>query len=76
MIGSDQRVAPLDALKSITAWAAWQYFEDDSKGTLAEGKLADMVVLSDNPLTIDPAKIGTIEVLQTIKEGKTVYSKE
>ena len=76
VIGSDQRIAPLDAVKSITAWAAWQYFEEDSKGTLAKGKLADMVVLSDNPLTIDPAKIDTIEVLRTIKEGRTVYSKE
>ncbi len=43
---------------------------------LEVGKLADMVILSDNPLTIDPMKINTIRVMETIKEGKTVYTRK
>jgi len=50
--------------------------EQASKVSLEPGKLADMVVLSDNPLTIDPMKINTIKVLETIKEGITVYTRQ
>ena len=63
----------MEGLKTMTIWAAEQYGEQASKGSLEPGKLADMVVLSDNPLTIDPMKINTIKVLKTIKEGKTIY---
>ena len=72
-IGIDQRITPMEGLKTMTIWAAEQYGEQASKGSLEPGKLADMVVLSDNPLTIDPMKINTIKVLKTIKEGKTIY---
>ena len=75
VIGPDERVSPLEALKATTINAAYQYFEEASKGTIEVGKLADLVILSDNPLTIDPAKIAEIRVLETIKEGKTVYKK-
>ncbi len=73
MIGADQRVSPFIALKSITAWAAWQYFEEDRKGTLAPGKLADLVVLDKDPTQVEPSVIRDIRVLETIKEGRTVY---
>jgi predicted amidohydrolase YtcJ len=73
-IGLDQRITPMEGLKTMTIWAAEQYGEQASKGSLEPGKLADMVVLSDNPLTIDPMKINSIVVLKTIKEGKTVYT--
>jgi predicted amidohydrolase YtcJ len=69
-------VTPLEAMKMITLWGAEQYGEQASKGSLEAGKLADMVVLSDNPLTIDPMKINTIVVLETIKDGKTVYARQ
>jgi hypothetical protein len=72
-MGPGERLTPLEALKAITLWGAHQHFEEKTKGSLEPGKLADMVVLSDNPLTIDPATINTVEVLQTIKEGRTVY---
>jgi len=75
-IGPDQRVTPLEGLKAMTIWAAEQYDEQASKGSLEPGKLADMVILSDNPLTIEPTKINTIVVLETIKEGKAVYKRE
>jgi predicted amidohydrolase YtcJ len=76
IIGADQRVTPLEALKAITIWGARQQFEEKTKGSLTAGKLADMVVLSDNPLTIEPMQINKIVVLQTIKEGKTVYTRK
>jgi len=76
IIGADERVTALEAVKMITLWSAEQFGEQASKGSLEPGKLADMVILSENPLTIDPMKINTIVVVETIKEGKTVYARE
>lgn len=75
IIGPEERVTPYEAMKMITLWGAEQFGEQAIKGSLEPGKLADMVILSENPLTIDPAKINTIVVLETIKEGKTVYQR-
>ena len=75
VIGPDQRISPYIALKSITDWAAYQYFEEDKKGTIKEGKLADFVILDKNPLKIEPSEIINIQVLETIKENKNVYRK-
>jgi predicted amidohydrolase YtcJ len=74
VIGPDQRVSPYIALKSITEWAAWQYREEDDKGTLAEGKRADLVILDGNPLKVAPETIMDLRVLQTIKDGVVVHS--
>ena len=74
VIGADQRVRPLEGLKSMTIWAAEQYGEEASKGSLAVGKLADLVILDQNPLTVEPLKIRNIRVLETIKEGRTIYT--
>ena len=73
VIGPDQRVDAYTALRSITDWAAYQCFEEDRKGTLTVGKLADLVILSEDPLLVEPAAIKDIQVLETIKDGKTVY---
>jgi hypothetical protein len=73
VIGPDQRVTPLEALKAITINAAYQYFEEKSKGSIEPGKLADLVILDKNPLTVAPDAIKDIKVVETIKEGKTVY---
>ena len=75
LLGENQKVNPYEALKAITINAAYQNKEEDIKGTIEEGKLADLVILSDNPITCDPMKIKDIEVLETIKEGKTLYTK-
>ncbi|GAB5527776.1 MAG: amidohydrolase [Roseivirga sp.] len=75
VIGPDERVSPYIALKSVTQWAAYQYFEEEIKGTLTSGKLADLVILNQNPLKINPAELRDIVVLETIKEGQTVYKK-
>ena len=73
VLGADQRVSPYLALKSMTSWAAYQYFEEDSKGTLAAGKLADFVILDQNPMTVPSNQIKNIKVLATFKEGKEVF---
>jgi predicted amidohydrolase YtcJ len=73
VLGADQRLTPLEALKALTIWSAYQHFEEDQKGSIEAGKLADFAILSDNPLTVDPATIRDIKVLETIKEGTTVY---
>ena len=73
-IGPDERLTPWDALRCITVNSAYQCGEEDRKGTLEVGKLADLVVLEANPLKVDPTTIKDIGVLETIKEGRTVYS--
>lgn len=73
VLGPDQRVTPVEGLKAMTIWVAEQYGEQDSKGSLQAGKLADLVILSENPLKVDKLKIKDIKVVETIKEGKTIY---
>ncbi|MCA4896164.1 MAG: amidohydrolase [Cytophagales bacterium] len=76
VMGPDEKLTPYEALKSITIWGAEQFFEEEKKGTLTVGKLADMVVLDKNPLKVDPMTLKDIVVLETIKEGKTIYEKK
>ncbi|GAB7184628.1 predicted amidohydrolase YtcJ [Kitasatospora sp. Ki12] len=73
VLGPEQRVSALDAVRAITLNAAHQYGEQDRKGSIEVGKLADLVILSANPLTVDPEAIGDIEVIETIKAGTTVH---
>lgn len=75
VLGEAQKVSPYIALKTMTDWAAYQYFEEDIKGTLSTGKYGDFVVLSDNPITIEPSKIKDIKVLATYKQGQLVYQR-
>jgi predicted amidohydrolase YtcJ len=73
ILGESQRLRPMDALKAMTIWPAYQHFEEASKGSLEVGKLADMVILDQNPLSVDLANIKGIKVLETIKEDVSVY---
>lgn len=73
-IGPDQRITPLEGLKTMTIWAAEQYGETADKGSLEVGKLADLVILDKNPLKVEPMAIKDIKIIETIKEGKTIYS--
>lgn len=75
VIGKEQRIDVYDALKGITIHGAIQYGEQDQKGSLEAGKQANMVILSDNPLKIDPMKLDTIQVEQTILKGQVIYKK-
>ncbi len=73
VLGPDQRISPYHALRAVTATAAWQIREENTKGTLEAGKLADLVILDRNPLKVDPRQIDEIRVLETLKEGETIY---
>jgi predicted amidohydrolase YtcJ len=74
VLGPGQRVEPFIALKAMTIWAAYQHFEEKTKGTIEVGKLADLVILSDDPLTVRRTQLAEIKVMETIKNGKSVYT--
>jgi predicted amidohydrolase YtcJ len=72
-LGPDQRITPYEALQMITIDAAHQYFEEGSKGSIKPGKRADLVILSADPTKVDPMTIKDIKVIETIKDGKTIW---
>ena len=72
-LGPDERIGPLEALEAITIDGARMYGEEATKGSIEPGKLADLVVLSGNPLTVPAAAIKDLRVEETIKEGRTVW---
>jgi predicted amidohydrolase YtcJ len=76
IIGEEERLTPYEALQAITIWSAYQHFEEERKGSLSPGKLADLVILDKNPLKVAPQDIKDIQVMETIKEGETVFSRE
>lgn len=73
LCGPEQCIGVYDALKGVTINGAYAYFEEDSKGSIKPGKRADLIIVSDNPLTIDPMELRDIVVIETIKDGKTIY---
>jgi predicted amidohydrolase YtcJ len=73
VIGPQHRVDVITGLKAMTIWPAYQHFEEDKKGSLKVGKLADFVILSADPTAIDPETIDQIKVTETVKEGSTIY---
>ena len=75
VIGPDERISVLDGLKALTIDGAYQYFEEDRKGSIAVGKLADLVILTANPTKVDPMAIKDIKIVETIKKGKTVFKR-
>jgi predicted amidohydrolase YtcJ len=76
VIGPDERLTAAEAFKAITISSARQHYEEDTKGSIEIGKRADLVILSDNPLSIDVSKINEIIVLETIKDGEVVWRRE
>ena len=76
ILGESERVSNLDALKAITINAAWQLGEENSKGTLESGKIADLVILNKNPLETPKENLLDLKVIETIKNGKTIYKVE
>lgn len=73
VLGEEQRIPVLAAIEAVTKNAAYQYFEEDIKGTIKENKLADLVILDKNPLKVDVDDIRNIKVLETFKEGNSIY---
>lgn len=76
VLGPEQRVSAERALRALTIDAARQYFDEDEKGSIAVGKLADLVVLDGNPLAVAPDDILAIEVVQTLVDGEVAYPRD
>ncbi len=74
-LGPDQKLGIWNALQAVTLYGAYQNFEEDRKGSITPGKQADLVILGRNPLTEDPATLREIPVLETIKDGRTIWKK-
>lgn len=72
-LGPGERIEAYQALQALTTGAAYQMFEEDRKGRIVEGQLADFVILNADPVRTDVDDIRSIQVLETIKEGVTVY---
>ena len=72
-LGPDQRLAPMDALRAVTIWPAWQHHDEATRGSITVGKQADLVVLDADPLTVEPMSIRNIRVLLTVKEGREIF---
>jgi len=74
-LGPEQRLTPREAVRAVTIDAARQLFEEERKGSIEMGKLADLVVLSANPLSVEPMSIRDLTVKETVKEGETVFKR-
>jgi len=74
-LGPEQRLTAREALRAVTIDAARQLFEEERKGSIEVGKLADLVVLSSNLLAVEPMRIREIAVEETVKEGETVFKR-
>ena len=74
-LGEAQRATPYEALYAMTMGGAYQYFEEDVKGSITTGKLADLVILEANPLEVPTDTLADVDVIETISHGKTVYTR-
>ena len=73
VLGAEQTITVMEALKAVTVNGAYQIFEEDRKGSIAAGKAADLVILEKNPLTVPKDELREIRVLETIKSGDTIF---
>jgi len=76
VIGPDERLTAHEGLRALTIDAAHQYGEEATKGSIEPGKFADFAILDANPTKVDAAAIKDIKVVETIKDGKSVYMRE
>ena len=75
-VGLDQRLTREDALRSATMGGAYLTFEEDEKGSIEDGKLADLAVLTDDPLTCAEIDLKDIKAETTIVDGRIVFQRE
>lgn len=73
VLGAEQRISALQAVNALTVNAAYQLFEENAKGILAPGKLADFTVLEQNPLSVSETSLKDVKVARTVKEGEVIY---
>ena len=74
VLGEEQKISTYSALEAMTINAAYQHFEDDIKGSIEVGKLADLVVLSEDPLSIDTKNLLEVNVVATFSRGVEVFN--
>lgn len=75
VLGAEERADAYTALQALTTGPAYQLFEEERKGKLKAGLLADFVILDKNPLKVSVSELRDIKVLETIKAGRTIYPK-
>jgi len=75
-LGKDQQLTPYEGLKTITINSAYQHKQEEIKGSIKVGKMADFVILAENPMTVAADKIKDIKVLETIKEGEVIFRRD
>ena len=73
VLGPDQRASVVEAIYAVTQGAAYQYFEEDEKGSITVGKRADFVILEQNPLLVDPQELEDIAIVETFSRGASVF---
>lgn len=76
VLGKDEKISVLEAIKAVTINSAYQYGEEDVKGSLKAGKKADLIIVDRNPLNVDKNELRNIKILETIKDGKTIYKSD
>ena len=72
----EQKLTVEQMLRGFTINGAYASFEENLKGSLEEGQLADFVILSQDPTRCDPMKLRDIAVEETVLGGRTVYRKK
>jgi predicted amidohydrolase YtcJ len=73
VLAPDERVSAEQALRAYTIDAAWASHDEDRRGSITPGKYADFLLLSDDPVSVDSARIGAIDVLATFVAGECVH---
>ena len=68
--GPDQRISTHEALRAVTIGAAYSWRRDHDLGSIADGKIANLTVLDDDPYTVDPTTLGRIRVRGSVFEGR------
>ncbi len=76
LLGPDERVSVESALRAMTIDAAWQCHSDHEVGSLEVGKLADFVLLEDDPREVESRELAKIKILETWVHGRRVYTRE
>ena len=75
VLGPHERATVEEALHAVTLGAAYQYYEEDTKGSITVGKQADLVILGQNLLTADPAELEHIPIVETFSRGRSVFKR-
>ena len=75
-LSKEESVSVYESLRAMTVYGAYQYGEENDKGTIEEGKLADLIITDRNPLAVPADEVKDIRVMETIKEGKTVFKRK